>query len=50
VLQPSFLVGAHLTSGALVEVLPRYRSIELGGYGARGARRFMEPTSSRRIQ
>jgi DNA-binding transcriptional LysR family regulator len=26
VLQPSFLVGAHLLSGALVEVLPQYRS------------------------
>jgi DNA-binding transcriptional LysR family regulator len=32
VLQPSFLVGADLKSGALVEVLPQYRSIELGVY------------------
>lgn len=32
VLQPSFLVGADLTSGALVEVLPQYRSSELGIY------------------
>jgi len=30
VLQPSFLVGGHLASGALVELLPQYRSIQLG--------------------
>lgn len=30
VLQPSFLVGADLASGALVEVLPHYRSSEVG--------------------
>jgi DNA-binding transcriptional LysR family regulator len=32
VLQPSFLVGPYLASGALVEILPQYRSIELGVY------------------
>ena len=32
VLQPSFIVGNDLVSGALVEVLPAYRSIELGVY------------------
>ncbi|MFL1416684.1 LysR family transcriptional regulator [Pseudomonas fildesensis] len=31
-LQPSFMVGEDLRSGALVEVLPEYRSIELGIY------------------
>jgi DNA-binding transcriptional LysR family regulator len=30
VLQPDFLVNPHLASGALVELLPSYRSIELG--------------------
>jgi len=29
ILQPSFLVGDDLRSGALVEVMPRYRAIEL---------------------
>jgi len=32
VLQPSFLVGTDLRSGALVEILPQYRNIELGVY------------------
>ncbi|MCA4964280.1 LysR family transcriptional regulator [Pseudomonas sp. Y24-6] len=31
-LQPSFMVGDDLRSGALVEILPEYRSIELGIY------------------
>jgi DNA-binding transcriptional LysR family regulator len=39
VLQPSFLVGAHLQSGALVEVLPAYRSIELGIYAVYPSRK-----------
>lgn len=32
VLQPSFLIGEYLKSGALVEVLPAYRSFEFGVY------------------
>lgn len=32
VLQPSFLVGADLQTGKLVEVMPEYRSMELGIY------------------
>ena len=32
VLQPAFLVGQDLLSGALVEVLPDYRSVEFGVY------------------
>jgi len=43
VLQPSFLVGAHLASGALVEVLPRYRSIELGIYAVYPTRKHLTP-------
>lgn len=39
VLQPSFLVGAHLQSGALVEVLPQFRSIELGIYAVYPSRK-----------
>ncbi|WP_137894646.1 LysR family transcriptional regulator [Ramlibacter sp. 2FC] len=43
VLQPSFLVGAHLRSGALVEVLPEYRSIELGVYAVYPTRKHLTP-------
>ena len=43
VLQPSFLVGAHLKSGALVELLPRFRSIELGIYAAYPTRKHVTP-------
>jgi DNA-binding transcriptional LysR family regulator len=43
VLQPSFLVGAHLQSGALVELLPQYRSLELGVYGVYPSRRHLTP-------
>ena len=43
VLQPSFLVGAHLVSGALVEVLPQYRSIELGVYAVYPTRKHLAP-------
>lgn len=43
VLQPSFLVGAHLASGALVEVLPQYRSIEFGVYVVYPTRKHLTP-------
>lgn len=43
VLQPSFLVHPHLESGALVEVLPEYRSIELGIYAVYPSRRHLTP-------
>jgi DNA-binding transcriptional LysR family regulator len=43
VLQPSFLVDSHLKSGALVEVLPEYRSIELGVYAVYPTRRHVAP-------
>lgn len=43
VLQPSFLVAPHLASGALVEVLPQYRSIELGVYAVYPTRKHLTP-------
>jgi DNA-binding transcriptional LysR family regulator len=43
VLQPSFMVGTHLRSGALVEVLPGYRSIQLGVYAVYASRKHVPP-------
>jgi DNA-binding transcriptional LysR family regulator len=43
VLQPTFLIGPHLLSGALVEVLPQYRSIELGVYAVYPTRKHVSP-------
>jgi DNA-binding transcriptional LysR family regulator len=43
VLQPSFLVGAHLASGALVEVMPEHRSIELGIHAVYPSRKQLAP-------
>ncbi len=43
VLQPSFLVGAHLLTGTLVEVLPQYRSLELGIFAVYPTRKHMTP-------
>lgn len=43
VLQPTFLVGPHLSSGALVEVMPQYRSMELGVYAVYPSRKHLTP-------
>jgi DNA-binding transcriptional LysR family regulator len=43
VLQPTFLVGPHLSSGALVEVMPQYRAIELGVYAVYPSRKHLTP-------
>lgn len=43
VLQPSFLIGTHLKSGALVELLPQFRSIELGIYAVYPTRKHVTP-------
>lgn len=43
VLQPTFIVGADLDSGALVELMPEYRSIELGIYAVYPSRRHVAP-------
>ena len=42
-LQPTFLVGPDLQSGRLVEVLPEYRSIELGVYAVYPTRKHVSP-------
>lgn len=43
VLQPSFLVGPHLASGALVELLPQYRSLQLGIHAVYASRKHLTP-------
>jgi DNA-binding transcriptional LysR family regulator len=42
-LQPTFLVAQELASGELVELLPQYRSIELGIYAVYPTRKFLLP-------
>ncbi|MEO7245347.1 MAG: LysR substrate-binding domain-containing protein [Rubrivivax sp.] len=43
ILQPSFLVGDDLKSGALVQVLPEYLSIALGVYAVYPTRKHLSP-------
>ena len=43
ILQPTFLVGPDLLAGSLVEVLPAYRSIELGVYAVYPSRKHVAP-------
>jgi DNA-binding transcriptional LysR family regulator len=43
VLQPSFMVSHHLRTGALVEILPEYRSLELGVYAVYASRKHLTP-------
>lgn len=43
ILQPSFLVGPDLAAGALVELMPAYRSIELGIYAIYPTRKHLAP-------
>ncbi|MFM2055668.1 MAG: hypothetical protein RLY71_53 [Pseudomonadota bacterium] len=43
VLQPTFLVGAELQSGELVEVLPQFRSLELDVYAVYPTRKHLTP-------
>lgn len=43
VLQPSFLVGPDLQAGTLVELMPEFRSIELGVYVVYPSRKFVSP-------
>ena len=41
VLQPSFLVGPDLAAGTLVELMPQYRSVELGIYAVYPTRKHV---------
>jgi DNA-binding transcriptional LysR family regulator len=41
ILQPSFLVGPDLAAGTLVELLPQYRSLELGIYAVYPTRKHV---------
>lgn len=43
ILQPTFLVGEDLAAGRLVELLPEYRSIELGIYAIYPTRKHVAP-------
>lgn len=42
-LQPTFLVGRDLLTGTLVEVMPGWRSVELGDYAVYPSRKFVSP-------
>jgi DNA-binding transcriptional LysR family regulator len=43
ILQPSFIVGDDLRKGTLVELMPKYRSLEYGIYAIYPGRRFVSP-------
>ncbi|MFT7772482.1 LysR substrate-binding domain-containing protein [Roseateles sp.] len=43
VLQPTFLVGPDLMAGTLMEVMPGWRSVELGVYAVYPTRKFLSP-------
>ncbi len=43
VLQPTFLIADELADGRLVEILPDYRSLELGIYAIYPSRKFVLP-------
>ncbi|OYT87819.1 MAG: LysR family transcriptional regulator [Burkholderiales bacterium PBB6] len=49
ILQPSFLVGEHLASGALMEVLPAFKSTELGIYAVYPSRKQLAPKVRRLV-
>lgn len=43
ILQPSFLVGDDLASGTLLELMPEFRSLELGIYAVYPTRKHVSP-------
>lgn len=43
ILQPTFLIGADLAAGTLVELMPEFRSIELGIYAIYPTRKHVAP-------
>ena len=48
VLQPDFIVGADLREGTLVELMPEYRSIEMGVHAVYASRKHL-PMKTRRL-
>jgi DNA-binding transcriptional LysR family regulator len=50
VLQPSFLVKDDLRSGALVELMPAYRSVEIGIYAVYPTRRHVPPKTWKLVE
>ncbi|TXH66122.1 MAG: LysR family transcriptional regulator [Lysobacteraceae bacterium] len=48
VLQPNFLVGPDIGAGTLIELMPEYRSIELGVYAVYATRKHL-PMKTRRL-
>lgn len=48
VLQPDFLVGPDINNGTLVELMPQYRSIELGIFAVYATRKHL-PMKTRRL-
>jgi DNA-binding transcriptional LysR family regulator len=43
ILQPTFIVGTDLAQGLLREIMPGYRSTELGVYAVYASRKFVSP-------
>jgi DNA-binding transcriptional LysR family regulator len=43
ILQPTFIVGADLAQGTLQEIMPGYRSAELGIHAVYPSRKFVSP-------
>ena len=43
ILQPTFLVGRELAEGALVELMPEYRSLEFDIYALYPTRKHVSP-------
>jgi len=43
ILQPSFLINEDIQAGALIELMPEYRSIELGIYAVYASRKHLAP-------
>lgn len=50
ILQPTFLVSEHLDAGTLIELIPNYRSVELGVFAVYPTRKFVLPKVRRVIE
>jgi DNA-binding transcriptional LysR family regulator len=49
VMQPDFLVGDDIRRGALLELMPKYRAIDLGIYAVYPSRKHLSPKTRRLI-